>query len=359
MPGPTGPTPPVSTTADPWPSPRSAGPTIDISPYPPNSPTNLTATAHTTSITLNWTASRGGCCTVDHYEITYFQSFDDVGYSARTTGAVPTVTVTQGIRAKQQYLFYVTAVDIVGHRSGSSAITVVTPASDTASDQTPPSAPADLTVAERTASGNLLTWHPSTDNVGVVAYDVYLFDGWFSNRLVTSTTGTAANVPYGTSGSNSYYVRARDAAGNVSIGSNVVPAGIGPSTSVSPSISMLPPPPSSSPPPPPPGCTVSYHQSSTWSGGFLGELTVTNTSAAALNGWKITFTFTHGQKLQSTWDSWYQQTGADVTLPNPTWKPVWAAGASIVIGMVGTTPEANGTGAAPAYALNGVPCAIS
>lgn len=83
-------------------------------------------------------------------------------------------------------------------------------------DTRPPSAPAGLTAYGVTGTSVKLAWRPSTDNVGVVAYDLYL-----DRTLVRSVTGVTATVPDLVTGTAyTFTVRARDAAGNVSAASN-------------------------------------------------------------------------------------------------------------------------------------------
>ena len=245
-------------------APPTAPGTPNTSPFPPSAPTNLAASeVRTGSVTLTWTAARPGCCAVTGYDITYYQAFDDVIYSA-SVGAVTTATISNYIRPGRQYSFRVAARDSLGHRSTSTdALTVVTPMTDTDPDTTPPSAPQNLTVGEVTASTATLSWSPSTDNVGVLGYNVYQFDGWFTSTLVATVPGTTytASLPASTPLRNLFYVRARDAVGNVSIASNTVALPTTPTP----------------PPPPPPTCRVTYRNQSEWQGGFVATVTVQNT----------------------------------------------------------------------------------
>ncbi|MEU3187526.1 discoidin domain-containing protein [Streptomyces sp. NPDC006923] len=86
-------------------------------------------------------------------------------------------------------------------------------------DTTAPTAPAELTYTQPASGQIRLSWRPSTDNTGVTGYDIYA-----NNQLRTSVTGNVTtftdNQP--NSATVSYYVRARDAAGNVSSNSNTV-----------------------------------------------------------------------------------------------------------------------------------------
>ena len=65
-------------------------------------------------------------------------------------------------------------------------------------------------------------------------------------------------------------------------------------------------------PPAPPSYTVS----SDWGGGFNAEVKVTNTGAAALKSWKVTWTWTGSQQVTSMWNASYTQSGATVTAVN-------------------------------------------
>ena len=85
------------------------------------------------------------------------------------------------------------------------------------SDTVAPSAPT-LSGSGTTQSSTTLSWSGATDNVGVTGYDVYR-----NSTLIGSTASTTYNVT-GLSASTTYtfYVKAKDAAGNVSANSNTV-----------------------------------------------------------------------------------------------------------------------------------------
>ncbi|MFJ8686631.1 discoidin domain-containing protein [Micromonospora wenchangensis] len=86
-------------------------------------------------------------------------------------------------------------------------------------DTQAPSAPGNLAFTEPATDQVRLTWTASTDNVGVTGYDIYA--GGVLRTSVGGTTLTYTDTqPAGST--VSYYVRARDAAGNVSANSNTV-----------------------------------------------------------------------------------------------------------------------------------------
>ncbi|WP_433537865.1 cellulose binding domain-containing protein [Micromonospora sp. CA-249363] len=316
--------------------------TPGTSPFPPSPPTNLSASeVRTGSVTLTWTAAKPGCCAIVGYDITYYQAFDDVIYSA-SVGAVTSTTITSYIGPGKQYSFRVAARDTLGHRSASTdTLTVVTPVTDAGGDTTPPSAPQNLTVTEVTASDGTLSWSPSTDNVGVLGYNVYRFDGWFSSTLIATVPGTTytTSLPASTPLRNLYYVRARDAVGNVSIASNTVTL---PTTST-PS------------PPPPSTCRVTYRNQSEWQGGFVATVTVQNLGSAPVDGWLVTFGFPGDQQVTSAWNATAGQTGTTVTARNVDWNRVLTPNGSATFGVQGRWSASD---APPTtFTLNGAPCA--
>ncbi|MGX1506532.1 UNVERIFIED_CONTAM: hypothetical protein RKD43_005157 [Streptomyces graminofaciens] len=86
-------------------------------------------------------------------------------------------------------------------------------------DTTAPGAPAELAFTEPATGRIRLTWKASTDDTGVTGYDIYA-----DNQLLAAVAGDVTTFT-DTRPSNvtvSYYVRARDAAGNQSANSNTV-----------------------------------------------------------------------------------------------------------------------------------------
>ena len=91
-------------------------------------------------------------------------------------------------------------------------------------DTTPPTVPGNNRVTATTSSSIALAWNASTDNVGVSGYDVFRENG-ATDVLVGSPTGTTFTVGGLAAGTSyTFYVVARDAAGNRSGGSNAVTA---------------------------------------------------------------------------------------------------------------------------------------
>ncbi|MFD1370099.1 cellulose binding domain-containing protein [Actinoplanes sichuanensis] len=102
-------------------------------------------------------------------------------------------------------------------------------------------------------------------------------------------------------------------------------------------------PPTTDPTSPPPtgACTAVYRVTSQWSGGFQGEVTVSNGSSAASTGWTATFTYANGQTVGQAWNATVSQSGATVTARNVDWNGRLAAGATASFGFLATSTGVN------------------
>ncbi len=77
-------------------------------------------------------------------------------------------------------------------------------------DTQAPTAPTNLVASNITTTTLQLNWSASTDNIGVTGYDVYM-----NGTLKTSVTSTSASITGLTAATSySFYVKAKDAAGN-------------------------------------------------------------------------------------------------------------------------------------------------
>ncbi|WP_051287397.1 S8 family serine peptidase [Paenibacillus taiwanensis] len=85
-------------------------------------------------------------------------------------------------------------------------------------DTTAPLAPTNLVV--NTTSGTVnLNWTASTDNVGLIGYDIYVNNDPFTKARSTSNSATISGLP---NGSYTFTVKARDGFSNLSTASNSV-----------------------------------------------------------------------------------------------------------------------------------------
>jgi endonuclease I/chitodextrinase len=177
----------------------------------PTAPASLAVTATTTStVSLSWAAS------TDNIGVTGYNVYMNGALKTTVTGLTTSIT---GLTASTTYSFYVIAKDAAGNSSVASTTvngTTATPTSDTQA----PTTPSSLAATGTTTSTVSLSWLASTDNVGVTGYNVYM-NGVLKTTvtgLTTTISGLTASTTY------SFYVIAKDAAGNLSAASNTINA---------------------------------------------------------------------------------------------------------------------------------------
>ncbi|MBT2388932.1 discoidin domain-containing protein [Streptomyces sp. ISL-1] len=175
----------------------------------PTAPTALAFTEPATGqIKLTWEAS------TDNTAVTGYDIYANNELRTSVAGNVTTYTDTQSTSVTVAY--FVRAKDAAGNQSANS--NTVTRKADTGDTQAP-TAPAGLAFTEPAAGQIKLTWGASSDNTGVTGYDIYA-----NNALRRSVAGnvTTYTDPQPASATVSYFVRAKDAAGNESGNSNTV-----------------------------------------------------------------------------------------------------------------------------------------
>lgn len=159
----------------------------------PAVPTQLTATAGDTQVTLSWQG-------VTDTDLARYHVYRDGVKIGEVPAGTTSFTVT-GLTNGTVYQFTVAAVDTTGNISSQTPIVEATPV-----DQTPPGEVTGLAVTMSATSAEL-TWNPVTD---AASYNVYQ-DG----VLVATTTTTTATVTGLTEGGTyTFTVTAVDAAGN-------------------------------------------------------------------------------------------------------------------------------------------------
>ncbi|GGO14876.1 hypothetical protein GCM10010116_29960 [Microbispora rosea subsp. aerata] len=324
---------------------------------PPGTPTGLTAASGMSvpgGVFLTWDAVTDDSGVPPRYDL--FRRTDH-GYAYEGENTIPRDIVT-GLEGGKSYTFQVVARDAAGNLSHASApYTAVAAPEETSSpspspsaDTTPPSAPTGLWVCGADFDNAVpMCWTASTDDTGVVGYDVYMQQGADFVKIGTTTRtqyiagGLVAGTRY------TFYVVARDAAGNTSEPSATLTAvaqqGLStpppsPSASASPSSGI--------------SCKVTY-ATNDWGGGFTANITITNTGTTVLDGWTLRFTFPGNQKISLPgWSAVWNQTGNSVTAANFDWNKTIKPGESIQIGFQGTY---TGSNIKPtAFTLNGTTC---
>ncbi len=196
-------------------SPRvRVNPTTSACPLPPS---NLAVSGATTSsVSLSWSPS------IDKLGIAGY----DVYRNGTKMASVTSTSSNQGgLACGTSYWFGVEALDSSGNRSARVRVNPKTPECprqpapptipppsppDSPTDKTPPTEPENLAVSAATQTSVSLTWSPSTDNVDVSGYRVYVNGAPAANSTVPAallsalTCGTAFT----------FEVDAADAAGN-------------------------------------------------------------------------------------------------------------------------------------------------
>jgi ligand-binding SRPBCC domain-containing protein len=306
---------------------------------PPTVPTNLSSrvACNPLQVTLAWTASTDNVG-VTGYDIFAANSasgpFSQVGTSTTTTVALPLRFLNYEVRAR----------DAAGNVSAFTAPLMVIPPpcptlppsspppSSPPPDTQPPTVPTNLTV-QLSCTQATLTWTASTDNVGVTGYDIFgatSASGPFTQAGTSTTTTSAQSFKF-----LYYEVRARDAAGNVSAFTAPV---------------LAPPPPCG---PPPSSCTAVYSPvGNPWSGGFQGQVTVTNTGTNATRSWTVTLTFANGQAITQLWGAGTASTASPYTITNLSYNGALGPNASTTFGFLASW---NGTNTAPTVSCTSTP----
>jgi len=172
---------------------------------PPTAPKGLSAgNVSSTGVTLCWSPS------TDRVGVAAYDVASGVTHAGSTNS---TCAAVSNLLPSRTYTFSVKARDVSGNSSAQSESVMVTTLATT--DVTAPSAPTNLTWTN--VGGTVtLTWTASTDDVGVIAYDLYFgsfYLGAFGETSIVMM-GFKTGTPY------TFSVKARDAAGNTSVASN-------------------------------------------------------------------------------------------------------------------------------------------
>ena len=315
----------------------------------PTVPCRLTAVNNgiPTQLILSWVAS------IDNVGVAaYVVSNLHQGIVTTTTTAGNVTSVTLTVNPNVQNTITVVARDAAGNVSAPTGPLVYgqDPATTSPVDTQPPTVPI-LTLLVAT-TGNMLNWSASTDNVGVTAYVLLDMAGDVIMQRVLPPT--ASTYPAGSANGeqHTYWIHARDAAGNLSPSSNRVSVGVPPTCPVPGPC----PPRTTTPPPDSSTCKVTYTIGSQWQGNFVADVRITNTGTTAINGWTLRFTFANGQTIEQLWSGSLVQTPPNEAVTNLNWNNLIAVNQSVNFGFLG---KWSGTNAKPsAFSLNTKSCAI-
>jgi hypothetical protein len=163
-----------------------------------------------TSATITWTTDQSS-----NSEVVYGTT---TGYGSASSSASNvtshSLTLT-GLTASTTYDYEVVSTNVGSQTSTSTNQTFTT--ASAGADTTPPTEPTDLVAVAASLSELDLSWTASSDNVGVTGYQIFR-DG---TQVATDTSGTTyADTGLAASSTQTYVVKAYDAAGNVSSASN-------------------------------------------------------------------------------------------------------------------------------------------
>ena len=114
-----------------------------------------------------------------------------------------------------------------------------------------------------------------------------------------------------------------------------------PTPTPGPTLSVTPAPSPSTPPPGIGRCTAMYRTVSQWAGGFQGEVSVRNDTAAATTAWTATVSLGSGRQVTQSWNATVTQAGATATARNLGWNGGLAPGGSTSFGFLASSTGDN------------------
>jgi lysophospholipase L1-like esterase len=99
-------------------------------------------------------------------------------------------------------------------------------------------------------------------------------------------------------------------------------------------------------------CAVTYTRTNQWGTGAQFDVTIRNTSSAAVPAWSLAWTLPAGQTITQSWNATATQSGTAAKAVGASWNAAIAAGGSATFGFI-TDSTAN---TASGFALNGTAC---
>ncbi len=173
---------------------------------PPSAPQNLSAVNRThTTISLSWSKSS------DNVKVKGYYVFRD---GKKMITLSNTSFTNRDLVPGRQYTYYVKAYDAAGNVSASGdAICIAT-----VEDFQPPTVPGSPFASSVSFNSITLNWKPSTDNVSVKRYEIYVNGAKKASTSATSYTCRALSPGR----TYNFTIKAYDTAGNCSSGSSTV-----------------------------------------------------------------------------------------------------------------------------------------
>ncbi|MEE6261012.1 CotH kinase family protein [Plantactinospora sonchi] len=123
-------------------------------------------------------------------------------------------------------------------------------------------------------------------------------------------------------------------------GTTTTPPTTPPATTAPPTRPPVTTPPVTTPPASGRSCTAAYSITSQWTGGFQADVRVT-AGTAAINGWRVNWTFGNGQTVSQSWNATVTASGSAVTATNAAHNGALGAAASTTFGFIGSWTGTN------------------
>ncbi len=209
---------------------NSASPAVKVSPFinafagrvylifgnnqydvsPPSIPGGLAVISSSDSqIGISWSPS------IDNVAVAAYQVFRNGILVATLSG---TQFIDSSLQPLIQYSYQVLAFDLAGNKSALSSPLKAS----TLADNVPPTSPTNLTAISASSTQINLSWTAGSDDIGVRGYQVWRSTNGTTYVQIANVTGTSfSSTGLSPSSINYYNVKTYDAAGNVSLPSNV------------------------------------------------------------------------------------------------------------------------------------------
>ena len=176
-----------------------------------------------TGAVITWTTDKASSSQGETKSSSWNSVWVVAPYDATNINGLTNHKVTiSGLNPSTSYSYRVTSCGATNScktwTSNSKFKTLATTATPT--DATVPTAPTNVTASSITQNGATISWTASTDNVGVTGYNIYINGSTTpaNVNLITGTNYPVTNLFAGTT--YTIIVKAKDAAGNISLASN-------------------------------------------------------------------------------------------------------------------------------------------
>lgn len=181
-------------------------------PNGPDAPTSLSGEAlGITSLKLTWNQNASPANNETGFEVYQATAAAGPFTLIKVTDPDASSYTATNLNSFTNYYYKLRAINDNAASQPTSVINV-----KTLKDTTPPTAPTNLTITSITKNQANLSWGASSDDVGVVAYDVYI--NGIKSYTTTATAVTANALT--TDSTYNFMVKARDFQGNASVPSN-------------------------------------------------------------------------------------------------------------------------------------------